>query len=320
MPSTIVILGTGGTIAGTASNPLDNVGYSAAQRSVADLLAAVPALAGQPLAQVQVAQLDSKDMDHATWATLARAVQLQLDEPEVAGVVITHGTDTLEETAFFLQQVLAPTKPVVITAAMRPATALLADGPQNLLDAVTLARDGAAQGVLVVLAGQVHEAAAVRKRHTYRLDAFGSGEAGPLAQVLEGRVRWHRPPPGVVATPLGLTALPGPQAPAEAWPWVAIVTSHAGADGRQVRALCAAGVQGLVVAATGNGTVHRVLQAALDEAGAAGVPVWRCTRCADGQLVAPGGGEAGPAAAMSPWQARVALMLSLLRQRAHGAG
>jgi len=79
-------------------------------------------------------------------------------------------------------------------------------------------------------------------------------------------------------------------------------------------------VQGLVVAATGNGTVHRVLQAALDEAGAAGVPVWRCTRCADGQLVAPGGGEAGPAAAMSPWQARVALMLSLLRQRAHGAG
>ncbi|OYU99923.1 MAG: L-asparaginase, partial [Burkholderiales bacterium PBB5] len=87
MPSTIVILGTGGTIAGTASNPLDNVGYSAAQRSVADLVAAVPALAGQPLVQVQVAQLDSKDMDHATWATLAHAVQQKLAAPEVAGVV-----------------------------------------------------------------------------------------------------------------------------------------------------------------------------------------------------------------------------------------
>ena len=102
-------------------------------------LAAVPALAGWLLEARQVAQLDSKDMDFATWQRVAAAVQQQLARPEVAGAVITHGTDTLEETAYFLHRVLAPAKPVVLTAAMRPATALAPDGPQNLFDAVQVA-------------------------------------------------------------------------------------------------------------------------------------------------------------------------------------
>ncbi|MEK8052067.1 asparaginase [Ideonella sp. DXS22W] len=308
--ATVVILGTGGTIAGTSARAGDNVGYTAAQRSVQDLLAAVPALAapGAPAIEAeQLAQLDSKDMDHATWLALAQRVQLVLARPEVAGVVITHGTDTLEETAWWLHSVLATPKPVVLTAAMRPATALAADGPQNLLDAVTVAATPGVQGVLAVLAGQVFGALGLRKAHTYRPDAFTAGDGGPIAVVEEGRLRPFRPWP--VAAGRGAAALP---ADPQAWPWVEIVASHAGARGDGVRALVAAGVRGLVVAATGNGTVHRELEAALAQAQAAGVVVWRSTRCADGVLIGAVAEAAGAAAALSPWQARVALMLSLM--------
>jgi L-asparaginase len=277
---TVVILGTGGTIAGASSVAGDNVGYTAAQRSVADLLAAVPALAGAPVEAEQVAQLDSKDMDATTWQALARAVARHLARPDVQGIVITHGTDTLEETAWLLQQVLAPAKPVVLVAAMRPATALAADGPQNLLDAVAVARTHGARGVVAVLAGQVHAADRVRKVHTYRTDAFNSGDAGPLGVVEEGVLRRFADWPTGVA--LGVNLLDAD--PAQ-WPWVEIVTSHAAARGDGVRALVAAGVQGLVVAGTGNGSVHRPLQQALDEARAAGLPVWPCSRCAGGVLV-----------------------------------
>ena len=325
MPSTIVILGTGGTIAGTASHPGDNVGYTAAQRSVADLLAAVPVMTALPalaplpalailpafgpparaaIEAEQVAQIDSKDIDNALWQRLAQRVAHHLARPQVQGIVITHGTDTLEETAWLLQRVLAPRKPVVLVAAMRPATALAADGPQNLLDAVAVARTHGAQGVLAVLAGRVHAAAAVRKVHTYRPDAFDSGDGGPLGVVEEGVLRRFADWPSGPA--LGLSVLHSDPA---SWPWVEIITSHGGARPDAVRALCHAGVRGLVLAATGNGTVHSALQGALDDARAAGVVVWRCTRCAGGVLV---GAEPGPAAALSPWQARVELLLSLL--------
>ncbi len=310
---TVVILGTGGTIAGASSVAGDNVGYTAAQRSVADLLAAVPPLAGTPVEAEQVAQLDSKDMDAATWQALARAVARHLARPAVQGIVVTHGTDTLEETAWLLQQVLAPAKPVVLVAAMRPATALAADGPQNLLDAVAVARTPGARGVVAVLAGQVHAADRVRKVHTYRTDAFSSGDAGPLGVVEESVLRRFADWPAGVA--LGLDVL---DTDPTQWPWVEIVTSHAGARGDAVRALLAAGVQGLVVAGTGNGSVHRALQQALDQARAAGLPVWPCSRCAGGVLVQAPGAVPSPAAALSPWQARLALQLQLLSVRRGG--
>ena len=303
----IVILGTGGTIAGTAAEASDNVGYTAAQLAVTALVAEIPPLALQRLECEQVAQLDSKDMDFATWQRLAQSVARHLARPEVGGVVITHGTDTLEETAWLLQRVLAPIKPVVLVAAMRPSTSLAADGPQNLLDAVAVARTPKARGVLVVIAGRVHAAGDVRKVRPYRLDAFDSGDAGVLGVVEEWQLRRFRDWPA--GTPLGLALLDGDPAH---WPWVEIVTSHAGARGDGVRALCAAGVEGLVVAATGNGTIHQSLQLALDEALAAAIPVWRCTRCNGGALV---GADLGPAAAMSPWQARVELLLTLLSAR-----
>ncbi len=130
----IVVLATGGTLAGTAADPGDNIGYRAAQLGIDQLLEAIPALRGLPVQAEQVAQIDSKDMSFEIWRALALRCRHWLAQVDVAGLVITHGTDTLEETAFFLQSVLAPAKPVVLTAAMRPATALLADGPQNIVD------------------------------------------------------------------------------------------------------------------------------------------------------------------------------------------
>ncbi|PIM51717.1 L-asparaginase [Roseateles chitinivorans] len=306
-PQTLVIIGTGGTIAGASGSATDNVGYKAGSLSVESLVGAVPALAARSLEAEQLAQLDSKDMDHATWARLARRVREHLDRPEVRGVVITHGTDTLEETAYLLQRVLAPEKPVVLTAAMRPATAIQADGPQNLLDAVAVAESEGVRGVIVVVAGQVWSGLELRKSHSYRLDAFEAGpDAGPLAVVEEGAVRRFRDWPAGEA--LGATLLPED---ATQWPWVEVLGSHAGADARSLEAWRAAGLQGLVLACTGNGTVNRALEAPVRALKQAGVPVWRTTRCAQGRIV---GAKDEPAAALSPWAARVELMLSLLQR------
>lgn len=302
----IVILGTGGTIAGTAKTASDGVGYTAAQLRVEDLLAAVPALGGRRLEARQVAQLDSKDMDFATWQRLAAVVQQQLERPEVGGIVITHGTDTLEETAYFLHRVLAPAKPVVLTAAMRPATALAPDGPQNLFDAVQVAAAPGARGLVVAFAGRVHDAVQVRKTHSYRVDAFESVDGALVARVEEGVVRQvGRWPEGEA---LGLARI---AAPAERWPRVEIVLNHAGADGTVVRALQASGIDGLVAAGTGNGTLSRSLDAALREAEAAGVRVLRSTRCDAGPVMdLPG--LLPSAGALSPVKARIELILALL--------
>lgn len=303
----VVVLGTGGTIAGTSADATDNVGYSAAQLGVAQLLRAVPALADVPLEAEQVAQIDSKDMSHAVWRELALRCTHHLARADVAGIVVTHGTDTLEETAWFLQRVLAPAKPVVLTAAMRPATSLQADGPQNLLDAVRVARTPGARGVVAVLAGQVHGARDVRKLHPYRIDAFGSGDAGLVGRIEEGELRLFRAWPDGDA--IGLAAM---LTEASDWPRVEIVMSHAGATGATVRALCASGVQGLVVAATGNGTLHSDLEAALLEAQASGARVLRSTRCRDGRVLALPGDSLPGADDLTPEKARVELLLQLL--------
>ncbi|HEV8691345.1 MAG TPA: asparaginase [Ideonella sp.] len=300
----VVILGTGGTIAGSG----DDVGYTAGQVGVQELVAAVPALAGRPLEAEQVAQVDSKDMSHAIWQALARRVAHHLARPEVGGVVVTHGTDTLEETAYFLQRVLAPAKPVVLTAAMRPVTSLQSDGPQNLLDAVTLAAWAGVRGVLAVLHGRVHGPVDVRKALPFALDAFSSGEVGPVALIQEGQVRVLRPWPA--GNGLGLESV---AQDAASWPRVDIVSSHAGADGVVVDALVAAGARGLVIEGTGNGTVHASLLAAVERAQAAGVPVLRATRCAGAAVVGSPPGALTSAGELSPAKARIELLLRLLK-------
>ena len=321
----LAFLGMGGTIAGSSDSASDNVGYKAGQVGVAQLLAAIPALGGvlgdhEPMSE-QVAQLDSKDLGHRHWNALALRACHYLSKADVSAVVITHGTDTLEETAFFLSRVLPVellrSKPVVLTCAMRPASSLAPDGPQNVLDAVATALNSASVGVVVVCAGTVHSARDVQKVHPYRVNAFDSGDSGPLGFVEEGTVRWAHPCSGAIADARGfplekLSLLP--------WPWVEIVVSHAGVTGTTVRALCdmlqgaMPPLSGIVVAGTGNGTIHQDLEVALREAQKQGVRVVRSTRCSQGRVVAGATEfEFVRSNGMSPVKARIALMLELMQ-------
>ena len=311
---TIVILGTGGTIAGRAATASDNIGYTAAEVGIDQLVAAIPGLAeAGPVVTEQVAQLDSKDMSFAVWAKLAGRVNHFLAQRDVEGIVIVHGTDTLEETAYFLQAVCGPAKPVVLTCAMRPATALVPDGPQNVLDAVAVARHSGAKGVVAVCAGSVHTARDVQKVHPYQVDAFSSGDAGPLGYVEEGSLRLLRNWPEADASRApDATKIMAALDDATDWPHVEIVMSHAGARGAVVQALMQQGVRGLVVATTGNGTVHQALEAALLKAQAAGVSVVRATRCPNGRVLPKPGDLIPDSQGLSPVKARIDLMLRLL--------
>jgi L-asparaginase len=305
----IVVLGTGGTIAGTAASLGAHLGYRPGQVPVADLVAAIPGLSGVRVDTEQVAQIDSKDMDPDVWIALAQRCQHWLSSADVGGLVVTHGTDTVEETAYFLHRVVAPAKPIVLACAMRPATALSPDGPQNLADAIAVVRSPGARGVVVACAGRVHAASDVRKVHPYRLDAFSSGDAGVLGYVEDGRLRRVRDWPQTEAAALTLGQLRDPAN----WPRVEIVLSHAGASARGVQALLRDGVEGIVVAGTGNGSVHAALEDALADAARAGTRVVRSTRCAEGHVIAQANDRL-PSASLTPVQARIELLLQLLAQ------
>ena len=310
----IVILGTGGTIAGLSASASDNIGYTAAQVGVDQLVAAIPSLTdGGPVLTEQVAQIDSKDMGFGVWAQLAARVGHYLARDDVGGIVITHGTDTIEETAFFLQAVCQPEKPVVLTCAMRPASALVPDGPQNVIDALTVARHPGASSVSVVCAGNIHSAIEVQKVHTYQLDAFSSGDSGPIGFIEEGKLRLVRnwPLAPVIRAQAAMKTIATVASLAD-WPRVEIVMNYAGASGLVVDALVAQGVQGLVVAGTGNGTLHHDLEAALLQAQAGGVRVLRATRCVNGRVLPKPGDLLPDSQGLSPVKARVALVLELL--------
>jgi L-asparaginase len=308
----IAVLATGGTIAGSAADAANTSGYQAGVVGVDRLLEAVPALSG--VAQIQpeqVASIDSKDMALALWATLAQRVNALLASDDIDGVVITHGTDTLEETAYLLHLTVKSTKPVVLTAAMRPSSALSADGPLNLLNAVTVAASPAAQGqgVLVAFNNRIHSARDVVKTSTYAVDAFQSPEVGALGWVQDGRVEFQRKVvrPHTVDTEFVIGTK---------WPNVEIVVSYAGASRIGVDALVAAGVRGIVVAGTGNGSIHASVQQALADAVSQGVVVVRSSRVGSGHVMRNGAASDDAlgfvtAGSLNPYKARVLLMLAL---------
>ena len=292
----IVVLGMGGTIAGEGGDPSQTLTYQAGARSVARLLADLPLpcqvqieATGCALVGESVAQIDSKDIHWTHWWHLARRVVHWLDQPAVKGLVVTHGTDTLEETAWFLDQVLGHrthVKPVVITCAMRPATAADADGPQNLSDAVVVAASGAVQGVVACVAGEVFSAQSVQKVHPTRVNAFDGGPIGRIATVHSGVVqrenlsdvfplvsqsRWDR----------WLT----PETPIPKQLWVECVWHTGAASSQLLPLLASAGVDGVVVAATGNGTINEEWLVQLQSMSAEGVAVRCATRCSHGALV-----------------------------------
>lgn len=317
----VMVLGTGGTIAGRASNASDNVGYKAGEVPVSELLGDVLVPPGVQVQAQQVAQIDSKDMTPGVWRAVLLAVRDALLNPGVCGVVVTHGTDTLEETAYLLQRVLNPAKPVVLVSAMRPATATLRDGPQNLQDGLQLAAMPGARGVLAVCMGQVHSGWDVRKVHNHNLMAFDSGDAGSVGELREGRWTAWRPWPQWPEADEGLLPKLLSGTP---WPRVEWVSSHGGQDGFAVRAMLAASqialqqghpeavLKGLLVAGTGNGTLHQDLEAALMEAQASGVRVRRSTRVARGSVI-DAGHSGFEASRLPPAKARLELMLDLMK-------
>lgn len=326
MGQKVVFLGMGGTIAGMARHPGDNVGYTAGQVDVADLLLAIPALTGildgREMVVEQVAQMDSKDMDCNTWLALAQRITYQLQQDDVLGTVVLHGTDTLEETAYFLARTLPGElqgrKPVVLTCAMRPASSSAPDGPQNLSDATAVVCTNSARGLMVVHGGEVHDARRVQKVHPYRLNPFDSGESGALGFVEEGRVRllhgWPNADADIISLPRAISR------ESLDWPRVEIVVSHAGASGAMVRSLLsgpdhvADPVRGLVVAGTGNGTIHQGMMEALHTALRDGVRIVRTSRCAYGEVVCGPSHEQESIEVLplSPVKARIALMLDLV--------
>jgi L-asparaginase len=274
----IFVLATGGTIAGQASNRTA-IGYDAGKVSGAELVAAVPGLDRvATISAEQIASIGSQDMNDQVWFDLARRIQAILAGNEADGVVITHGTDTMEETAFFLSQVVRSDKPVVLVGAMRPSTAVSADGPANLYAAVSVAASPQARGrgVLVVLNDTIHAARRVTKTHTTSVETFVSENGGPLGYVDASSIRFADPPPPPNIRPA--YALPS----APPLPRVEIIYAHANMDATQIEAAVAAGAKGLVLAGVGDGNGSQAAIAALAAAAKRGIVVVRSSRTGAG--------------------------------------
>ncbi len=260
---TILLLGTGGTIAGLldkAPQANQDGAYTSAQLPVDAL---IPTSKHRILSE-QIVQIDSKDMSFEVWEKLHIRISSAQSDPAIDAIVVTHGTDTMEETAYFLYRTLVCTKPVILTGAMRPADALDGDGSHNMTFAMEQAEQLSA-GVWVAFAGRVFSGGNVQKVHPTRLDAFDV--------IDEGNRKGTSAP---------LIAF---KSPIKGWPRVEIVMSHAGASGAIVEALIAARVDGIVMAGTGNSTVHHELEASLHKARQAGIAVSLTTRCQAGNAV-----------------------------------
>jgi L-asparaginase len=194
----VVVLATGGTIAGAAATGVQ-AGYASGQVGVEQLLAAVPD--AKKLANMrgeQISNIGSQDMNDEVWLKLGRRVNELVAMSNVDGVVITHGTDTIEETAYFLNLIVKSRKPVVLTASMRPSTALSADGPLNFYNAVGVAanKEAAGRGVLVVVNDWIHGASSLTKTSTTAVQTFMSPLSGLIGTVAYGKAEFYRGPVG----------------------------------------------------------------------------------------------------------------------------
>lgn len=312
----VTILATGGTIAGTGASSTTTVGYTAATVGVQHLIAAVPELV--KVANVsgeQVFQIASENMSNEHWLTLARRVNALLAQPNVDGIVITHGTDTLEETAYFLNLVVKSRKPVVLVGSMRPSTAISADGPLNLYNAVLLAAhpDAAGRGVLVAMNDQILAARDVTKTNTTTVDTFKSPDLGALGYIQAGKPSFYR-----AATRKHTTETEFDLGALTMLPQVEIALSYANVGPAQVEALMAAGAKGIVHAGVGNGSLPAKVKPALVAARAKGAVIVRSSRV--GQGIVARNGEANDdqldfvvSDTLSPQKARILLMLALTR-------
>ena len=314
---TIAVLATGGTIAGAATTNVQ-AGYTSGQVGVEQLIAAVPE--AKKLANLrgeQVSNIGSQDMNDEVWLKLASRVNALVATADVAGVVITHGTDTIEETAYFLNLVVKSKKPVVMTAAMRPATALSADGPLNFFNAVAVAasKQAADRGVLVVVNDWIHGASSLTKTSTTAVQTFLSPQSGLIGTVAYGQAEFYRGPigkhtDGSEFSLAGVTALPR----------VDIIMAHENMDGALIDAAVAAGAKGIVIAGVGNGNLTQSAVKALAAQAKKGIICVRASRVITGRVsrnVELEDDKLGFVASLdkNPQKSRVLLRLALLKPR-----
>ena len=326
----VVFFGTGGTISALSSDPNDVLNYQPGLIAVGDLAQSAMAqgggLEGFLTIYEQIAQIDSKDMKFSIWQKLIERLLFWSKDPDVQGFLITHGTDTIEETAFFLYLATRELKQfptIVLTCSMRPASAKDADGTQNLRDATALLLDPSwfSSGVMVVCAGRVHHAGAVQKVYSERLDAFSSlpykqcGEfvnGSPVKLELGVEENYFSNELGISRPSIEQILEP------KEWPWVEVVQNYAQNTGAVVRALLGyvqpsgLRVSGLVSAGTGIGTLSEELTQTLKFAKERGVLLWQSSKCAFAIVKAKEETDIFDFQGLTPSKARIALIMHLL--------
>lgn len=305
----IALLATGGTIAGKGSDEGDCTGYTAGAIGIGELLAAEGDLSS--LAEIhgeQLAGIDSKDITERLWLKLAGRINELFAGDDIQGIVVTHGTDTLEETAYFLSLTVKSNKPVVLTGAMRPATALSADGPMNLRQAIKLAAAAEAKGrgVMAVLNDTIFSAKSVTKAHTTALNAFAAPNMGRDGYFTDKGPVFYRPAEHYRKPYFDVKGR-------RELPYVKIIYGHAADDALFVETACARGVRGIVYAGMGNGSIPAPAEKALEQAISDGVAVVRSTRVYAGAVQGDGiyGDKFIVSGNLPPAKARILLSLAL---------
>jgi len=313
----IIILATGGTIAGQGA-AADRAGYTAGKIPVEHLIGSIPSI--KEVAVVtgeQISSVGSQDMSLEIWKKLAVRINEIFSKREAEGIVITHGTDTQEETAYFLDLVVAYDHPVVLTGAMRASTAISADGPKNLFDAIVLAANAKSKGrgVMVSFNESVFSSRDVTKLSTTKVNAFGSPNSGAIGQVFDGKVEFYKTSDRHVS-PLATFKVDKNTV----FPKVEIVYAYADASPAYLNLLVKEKVAGIVIAGVGNGNFSVAYTDAVKKAVASGIAVCRSSRCVSGRVVADG--EVDDKALgtivsddLNPQKARILLMLGLLKTR-----
>ncbi len=313
----IVILATGGTIAGAGTSATGSE-YTSGQVKIDAMIDAVPNI--RDLANLrgeQISNVGSQDMSVKIWLDLANRINTLLAGKDVDGIVITHGTDTQEETAYFLNLVVKSDKPVVLTGSMRPSTALSAEGPLNLYNAVAVAANPISKGygVMVVMNDEIHAAKDVRKMITTPVQTFQSPQEGMIGTVIFGQVEFLHKPNGKHTLQSefsvdGVTSLPR----------VDIVYACADMSPDLIDIMVKAGAKGIVIAGVGDGNMTTATLEAAKKAAAQGIWVVRASRIPIGKVLIKGevnDKEYGTICSdeLNPQKARVLLMLAMLKKR-----
>lgn len=310
----IIILGTGGTITGVGESPLDMSVYSAGELDIHQVVAGIPQLQEHAnITSEQFTKLGAFNASFELWMDLAVHINERLSDDKVDGLVVTHGTDTLEDTAYFLNLVIKSSKPVVITGAMRPASAISADGPINLYNAVKIAssKNAYGKGVLVALNDEIHAAREVTKTSTSNVATFKSVNSGPIGIISNGEVIFY------CMSTRRHTANSEFSVDTGTWfPLVKILYFHINEDAFLLEAALKAGAKGIIYVGSGNGNLAGAVARPLRTAVSSGLALVRATRVSSGCITTsvPKWDELGYISAdnLNPSKARILLMLALI--------